>query len=123
MTKDSKAFLTMSDLNGNTTLKAVKDNVFDFCVSDQNVVFISDLPTETEQTITAYKIVDGQLQASSTPITVAKNASLSLKCLNDNHLLLAPVAGGPNTIYVYGYDNIDTLTLRSQNKSDSTTRI
>lgn len=113
----------MSDLKGNTTLKEVRDNVFDFCVSDQNIVFVSDFPTATEQTITAYKIVGGQLQVASTPITVSKNSSLSLKCLNDNHILLAPAAGGPNTIYVYAYDNVDTLTLRSQNKSASTTRI
>jgi hypothetical protein len=120
---DNRATLRMSDLKGSTILKEVKDKVYDFCVSDQNVVFVSDLPTATEQTITAYKIVDGMLQVSSTPITVTKNSSLSLKCLNDNHILLAPVAGGPNTFYVYAYDNNNTLTLRSQNKSASTTRI
>lgn len=122
-TKDNRAILSMSDLNGNTTLKEVRDNVFDFCVSDQKVVFISDFPTAADQTIAAYKIVDGQLQVASTPITVTKNSSLSLKCLNDNHILLAPAAGGNNTIYVYAYDNVDTFTLRSQNKSNSTARI
>lgn len=119
LTKDSRSILSMSDLDRNTPLKEIMDKVLDFCVSDQNILFISDLPIDNSQNVTAYKLIDGLLQPVSIPITVPRN--YKSKCLTDNHILLAPVSGGVDTlVYVYAYDNNFTLSLRSQIKLDYT---